>query len=94
MDTVFVKQFGSVITDKEVGAEILRLLHEKLIADGEVKIDLEGVLTMATYCAKQIFGFLYVELGPETFFRKVLIANASDDIKALIQLGILNALQE
>lgn len=94
MDTIHVNQFGSVITDKEVGAKILHLSREKIDADGVVKIDLTGILTMATYCAKQIFGSLYVQLGPEGFFRKVSISNASDDVKALIQMGILSALQE
>ncbi|MDO7853588.1 STAS-like domain-containing protein [Hymenobacter convexus] len=92
MDAIHVKKFGSVITDKDVGSEILRLAKEQLSTHGRVQIDLEGVVTMATYCAKQIFGTLYIEMGPENFFKNISIANASDDVKSLIQLGILNAL--
>ena len=43
---------------------------------------------MATYCAKQIFGNLYVTLGASVFYDKIRIANASDDLRVIIRMGI------
>ena len=49
---------------------------------------------MATFCAKQIFGKLYVDLGSENFFERIEILNASDDLKSIIKIGIQSAIQE
>ena len=50
--------------------------------------------TMATYCAKQIFGRLYLELGAEAFFDKIILTNTSNEMKLIIKIGIQNALEE
>lgn len=94
METLKVVDFGSVITDRSVGDIILRRVRGLLKTDHKVCVDFSNVITMATYCAKQIFGTLYIELNPQNFFDRIIISNASDDIKALIQLGIMNALEE
>jgi hypothetical protein len=46
---------------------------------------------MATFCAKQVFGNLYLELGPSDFFEKIRISNANDDIRTIIKIGIQHA---
>lgn len=48
---------------------------------------------MATYCAKQIFGRLYVELGQNIFSKNIIIKNASDNVRLIIQLGIRFAIE-
>jgi hypothetical protein len=93
MQALKLKEFGSVITDKEIGDEILNRIKVALTQSKPVNIDLTGVITMATYCAKQIFGTLYLELGAENFFKDINISNASIDMKTLIQLGIVNAIE-
>ena len=49
---------------------------------------------MATYCAKQIFGTLYVELTPPIFSKQIVLANVSEDVKAAILLGIRFAISK
>ena len=48
---------------------------------------------MATFCAKQIFGKLYMELNPDVFFSNIKIKNANDDVKLIIRMGIQNAIE-
>ena len=89
MSTILLKTFGSVISDKSIGNSILEKVQNSLKTDGSVTVDFTDVVTMATFCARQIFGDLYVELGRETFIKKVNLLNANDTVKAIISDAIL-----
>ncbi|KOY86046.1 hypothetical protein AD998_07710 [bacterium 336/3] len=96
-----LKTFGVIISTETIGRDIYNLINESISTDNEsistdneVIIDMDGIKSMATFCAKQIFGRLYIELGAEKFYTKISIKNATDDIKTIIQIGIENALEE
>src|SRR5690348_2824475 len=89
-----LKDFGPVISDKDVGATIYGIIKKDIDAGEILEIDLANIKSMATYCAKQIFGNLYVELGPHKFYEVILIKNASNDLKTIINIGIQHALKE
>lgn len=48
---------------------------------------------MATFCAKQIFGKLYIDLTPSVFYNNIKIIRATEDVKLIIRLGIQNAVE-
>lgn len=87
MITVSLKPYAPIISDDSVGQRILSDIKDALNEDSVI-IDMDGIVSMATYCAKQIFGNLYVSLGASNFFDKIRIANASDDLKVIIRMGI------
>ena len=60
MNTIDLKDFGPIISDKETGNRIYDLIKEKNPNSSVVQIDMESIKSMATFCAKQIFGRLYV----------------------------------
>lgn len=94
MKNIDLKKYSPIISDKVVGAEIYSLL-KGMLDNGEVlSIDLSKIHSMATFCAKQIFGRLYVELGSTAFFERIALKNANNDLKAIIQIGIQDALDE
>ena len=92
--TIYLEKFGPIISDKRIGEEIFSQIIEILEKENEITVDLTGILSMATFCAKQVFGKLYIELGSEKFFSSIKIKNASSDIKMIINMGINNALEE
>lgn len=94
MKTIVVKKFGSIISDKETGNALLGELKQGLKENDEIIIDLEGVISMATFCSKQIFGSLYLELGAEIFFNKIKFTRGTNDVLAIIKIGIQSALEE
>ncbi|WP_195426816.1 STAS-like domain-containing protein [Odoribacter splanchnicus] len=94
MKTIIVKNFGSIISDKETGYSLLEELKKSLKGSDEIILDLEGVISMATFCSKQVFGSLYLELGAEMFFSKIKFKNATNDVLAIIKIGIQSALEE
>lgn len=89
-----LEQYGPIISDKIVGEEIYQRISEALSKSEKVIIDFSGIKSMATFCAKQIFGKLYLNLSAEIFFEKLILKNALDDVKLIIKIGIQNAIEE
>lgn len=94
MKKIDLSQYGPVISDKEVGNSIYKLIKDSIRQGESIEIDLSSIKSMATFCAKQIFGNLYVELGASDFFDKILLKNASTDIRVIIKIGIEHALTD
>jgi hypothetical protein len=94
MTTLNLNKFGPIISDKTIGNEIYNLIKLNLSKHSLLKLDLSSIKSMATFNAKQIFGRLYIELGSTTFFETLILSNASDDLKIIIQIGIQNALED
>lgn len=93
MIEICLKQYAPVISDEKIGLEILNKIKNAL-RTGDVVVDMSDVKSMATFCAKQIFGQLYKELGSGPFYSKIKIKNANDDIKVIIRMGIVSALND
>lgn len=86
--------YGAIISDQKLGERILAEIQKAIKNDGVCIVDFKDVKSMATFNAKQIFGKLYIELGPENFFTKVEILNASEDIRIIITMGIQSAIED
>lgn len=86
--------FGSVINDKETGEALYSAIKVLLKENNTVEVNFSGVITMATFCAKQTFGRLYVELGPQDFFNRLVLKNANSDLKFIVRTGIESALTD
>ena len=91
MIVISLNQYAPVISDEKTGLDILNSIKNALESE-DVVVDMTEVRSMATFCAKQIFGKLYVELGPSAFYSRIQIKNANDDIKVIIRMGIVSAL--
>ena len=90
-----VNKYGNIISDQETGNMIFQEIKKELNSTSTpIKVNLNDVITMATFNAKQIFGKLYLELGPTNFFDKIIILNANDDLKLIISLGIQSAVND
>ena len=93
MIEINLNQYAPVISDEQTGREIYESIKDGLEAD-IVIVDMSDVKSMATFCAKQIFGVLYKELGPNDFYSRIQIKGANDDIKVIIRMGIVSALND
>ena len=94
MKEINLSQYGPIISSKTIGAEIYNLIKVELLTENQVIVNLEKVKSMATFCAKQIFGQLYIELGSEQFFDRIAFKGADDDLKTIIKIGIQHALED
>ena len=94
MKTFNLKKYGPIISDKDVGNEIFSEITKILESNRKISIDFSETLSMATFCSKQIFGKLYLNLSPSVFFERIVFLNASENVKLIIRIGIENALEE
>ncbi|MHB9142349.1 MAG: STAS-like domain-containing protein [Paludibacter sp.] len=91
---VKINSFGPIISEKSIGAKIYDELSLSLKNKEVINVDFVGVVSMATFCAKQIFGRLYIEMGPDRFFERVKLLNVSEDLQIIIKMGIQSAIEE
>lgn len=89
-----INSYGSIISDKAIGSKIYSKIDSSLKEQKEINIDFIDVVSMATFCAKQIFGRLYIEMGADSFFERIKFLNVSDDLKIIIKMGIQSAIEE
>lgn len=94
MKEISLSNYGPIVSSKTVGDEIYKLINLSLTKEKKVIINLESIKSMATFCAKQIFGKLYIELGSQQFFDRITLKGADNDLKTIIQIGIQHALEE
>jgi hypothetical protein len=94
MKTIELSKYGPILSSKSVGDEIYKLIKSELEMSDKLTVDLADIKSMATFCAKQIFGKIYIEIGSQAFFDKIIIKGADNDLKTIIQIGIQHALQE
>ena len=71
MNTIDLKDFGPIISDKETGNRIYDLIKEKNPNSSVVQIDMESIKSMATFCAKQIFGRLYIKITKAEYYNNI-----------------------
>lgn len=83
-----LKQYAPIISDEITGDSILREIQGILQTEDVICIDMKDIKSMATFCAKQIFGRLYSDLGQEDFFNRIEIKNATENVKTIIRIGI------
>ncbi|MCF2610769.1 STAS-like domain-containing protein [Segatella copri] len=91
MKSISLQKYSPIISDKEKGNIIINDIFELNPQDEQLEIDMTGILSMTTFCAKQIFGQLYKKLGSSLFEKNIILKNVSSDVLLIIKMGIKNA---
>ena len=86
-----LSQYAPVISSDEKADEILSIIRQHL---HEIIVDFSGIRIISTKCAKRVLGTLYGELGSSLFFSKIIIENASDNVRPSLNDGIESYLAE
>lgn len=94
MKTVDLSKYAPIISDKKVGEEIRNEIMQAHPQTEELEINMDGIISMTTYCAKQIFGHLYNLLGPAQFEQSIKFKAITEDVLLIIKMGIRNAILE
>lgn len=89
-----LSQYSSVISDRELGGRIFQDISRSVEENELITIDLSGVIVMTTYCAKQIFGNLFLKLGQDEFYRRISFRGATKDFKIIIQESIQSSIED
>jgi len=94
MKQISLQQYSPIISDKDKGEIIYKDIYGLNPMEEKVEIDMTGIMSMTTFCAKQIFGQLYKILGSSRFERNIILKNVSPDVLLIIKMGIRNAVMQ
>lgn len=94
MKSISLRPYAPIISNRARGKEILDKIMALDPLNNEVTVDMTDIISMTTYCAKQIFGTLYKELGGKVFQKNIILKNVSEDVYLVIRLGIDNVIKE
>ena len=94
MKTYSMTSYAPLFVDKEeaqrIHAQILALDPE----NNEVEIDMTGIESMTTLCAKIIFGALAKSMGLSNFYKKIRFRGLSDEVELVLDMGIESAISD
>lgn len=94
MKQISLQKYSPIISDKDKGEIIYNDIYGLNPQEEKVEIDMTGIMSMTTYCAKQIFGKLYKVLGSSCFENNIILKNVSPDVLLIIKMGIRNAVMQ
>lgn len=94
MKILSLKQYTPAITSPSKADELYNLIKDNNPIKNVIIIDLDGIETMTTQCAKIIFGQLYIELGADVFYQNIELKNCSEGLQIVIEFGIEHALMQ
>ena len=94
MKILSLKQYTPAITSPSKAEELYKLIKDNDPFNNVIIIDLGGIETMTTQCAKIIFGQLYIELGADVFYQNIELKNCSEGLQIVIEFGIEHALMQ
>lgn len=92
--TLQMIHYRHLVTRKVDGVEVYNEIKEHLNKGDVVIVNFNGIDTMTTYFAKQVFGKLYTELGVEQFSERVKFDkhHMTEDVELVLKIGIAGAL--
>ena len=91
---LMMDRFKSIVTRKVNGEEVYKEIKGHIDRGETIIFDFSGIDTMTTYFAKQVFGKLYTEYGPEEFdnWIKIDADKMSADVELVLRIGIDGAI--
>lgn len=89
---VRLKEFGASLGSRVLGKEVSNMINfEK---EDKIILDFDEVKMITSSFADEVIGKNCVKLGLHNFFKKVQIANSSEQIKLILRKAIMDRLVE
>ena len=89
-DTLVIGRDAVRDTGTRLGGKRVRLRLEKMLQEhDQITVDFAGVSVVTSSFADEVFGKLFVELGPRAFMSRVKLGNVSPTIDGLIDRAIV-----
>ena len=89
-----MKEYAPLFVNKERAYQIYDELLELDPIVNIITIDVTGIESMTTICAKIIFGRLCKKLGSAVYHNNIQFVGKSDGIDLVIKMGIASALRD
>ena len=87
-------QFAPLFVDKLKAQNVYDEIQGLDPTNNSIIVDMSGIISMTTICAKIIFGRLCKHLGPEKYHSNIKFEGKTEGIDLVIRMGIASALQD
>ncbi len=77
------------VNSRRSGARVRRQIENLLAEEDHVVIDFDGVDVISSSFADEVFGRLFLELGPVTFASRIPLRNTNETVRGLIDRAIV-----
>jgi hypothetical protein len=94
MKTIELSSFDTTISSEELGETILSEIRSSLKNNSRVSLNFRKIDAITTFCAKQIFGTLYFELGEAGFYDKIGFHDVPEEIQFIITRSIYDSIED
>lgn len=79
------QSFGSRVSGKPVRIKLMNLVK---MTDGTVTVDFDGVALVSSSFADEVFGKLFLSLGPIGFLKRIRLVNMMSTVEGLVNKAI------
>ena len=83
--------YGSRSIGEPVRRKLINVVN--CLEEGRVIVDLSDIVLVSSSYADEVFGKLFVEIGPVSFMRKITLINVDDLVRNLIDRAITQRMQ-
>lgn len=87
---ISIDKYGPVVNREQAGEEILTFISSALLQEDVLEIEVGAIRFITTFCAKQVFGKLYKDLGSKEYYRRLIFINPTDGFLSSINLALKN----
>ena len=89
-----MRQYAPLFVDKQKAQQVYEEIVKINPCENIVVVNMTGIVSMTTICAKLIFGRLCKHLGSEIYHSNVRFIGKSEGIDLVIRMGVASALQD
>lgn len=93
MKTYSMVIYAPLFVDKDKAHKVFNEICLLNPSDEEIVIDMTGIESMTTICARIIFGELAKKIGLQTFYKQFKFRGLSNEVELVIDMGIASALE-
>lgn len=94
MNKYSLTEYAPLFVDKEKARTVFEEIMSHDPKNYPIEIDVTGIESMTTVCAKIIFGSIVREIGESTFYSNISFKGLTDELELIINMGIESAVEK
>ncbi len=94
MKNVDLTKYAPLVTDKTIAEQIYNQIMSLDPLNNVVEIDMTGIVSMTTVCAKIMFGNMVKAININVFYKNVIFKGLTDELELVINMGIASAIND
>ena len=87
-----MQKYAPIFVDKDKATIVYNEILQLDPSNNDIEINMTGIESVTTLCAKIIFGNLAKSMGLSTFYKRIKFKGLTEEVELVINMGIDNAI--